>query len=1152
MSIKPIHIQIETDVTGEQDIKKLASTLDDLGNTLDGDLKVQAQQAARAIRELGSKQEAIANFSRLKTEVGGAADRLRDAQTAAQNLGKSLSTGAASTRAQAGQMEKLREAVRVAKTELQAKTRTLEQGRDTLRSYGIASTNLAAAERSVRQAIAATRGEVSAMVPTYSAAANAAAASGLKQTQTAQAVRSSLSGIGDQLRKIQSIAVVALGGSYFGGLLKDVADTADEFKNLEARVKLATGEGKNFERSFAAVQGIALETNTALDETGTLFARLTKASEEGGQSAEAAQERALRLTRTINQATQLSGGSVESAKAATTQLIQGLQSGVLRGEEFNSMMEQSPRLAQAMAAGLGVTTGQLRAMSKEGALTAETVMRALESQSDAVAAEFGKLPSTVGRALQNLSSQWTLYVGASDAGLLSSANAAKAIDALANNLDTLVDTLTMAGKIWAAMKIADLAAGFGTWAAKTLGATVAVEANTAATTGNTLAHRANAAAVAASAAAQGASAMAATRSTAFATAASAATSGLGRAAAAAVPSVGLLGRAVGGLSGLLGGPIGLVATTALFWPQIKSLGVWMGETAAKMAGYRDRSAEIAQADSIAADASKRLYDARTRQAEAEKKAAQAEQDRAKGLTEVAKALVSQYQELRQGGKDAADALAEVAKNADLKTSVGTHEFGAALREMKLNAEQLRTAFGAALQGADLEGFEQRAKAAFGGAKADAALLSAALDAGLREAIKRSGADFDVISGGMGKAAKSAISDTDTIIAGMGRLKSQGVDVGTALETSLSKAINTADGQKSVDELRKRIEAMRNTLGEKVADGLLSDLQKQAEKLGATFEKLPEKAENVATRTANAFRSLGIQTQAELKQVATETAKNYELVKASGQATADGLKEAWKKMAEASIAANGGVASETLKAGAAMHGLRIEADDTGRAIIKNMKDARDAVEGYAKGVAEAAAQLQRLKELQGFAGAGGDLSGVSTEDLKKAQADLLKEGGALSSTEYIKLRNELMGRGAPKTDANGFTLDKSGNTLAMGGELNTLTGIANFLKQAGLNDEQAKSVALEFSDGKGGIPYFSNPGQMKYGGQSSTISESLLKAAERTTFGLGSNGATAVGRRYVHDIRLDDAPHPVTTHDEESANNLESIIAQLTRDKRRAM
>src|SRR5690606_24866092 len=131
----------------------------------------------------------------------------------------------------------------------------------------------------------------------------------------------------------------------------EIIETADAFKTLEARVKLATGEGASFVNGFAGVKQIANETFSSIENTGELFARISQAAETLGL----AQAETLSVTRTINEAIKLSGGSAASADAAITQLIQGLQSGVVRGEEFNSIMEQAPRLAKAMADGLGVT-----------------------------------------------------------------------------------------------------------------------------------------------------------------------------------------------------------------------------------------------------------------------------------------------------------------------------------------------------------------------------------------------------------------------------------------------------------------------------------------------------------------------------------------------------------------------------------------------------------------------------------------------------------------------------------------------------------------------------------------------------------------------------------------------------------------------------
>ena len=173
-----IRYDLEAAVSGEQDVAALARQLEGLADTLEGDLKTQALASAQALRELGAKQGAIDNFVKLKSEAGSAADRLREAQTAAQQLGQAMAASGAPTRAQAGQMEKLRDAVRNAKTELQDKTRALDNSRATLRTYGVASDQVAASERSTRAAIAQARDEVAKLAPAYTAAGNAAAAAG--------------------------------------------------------------------------------------------------------------------------------------------------------------------------------------------------------------------------------------------------------------------------------------------------------------------------------------------------------------------------------------------------------------------------------------------------------------------------------------------------------------------------------------------------------------------------------------------------------------------------------------------------------------------------------------------------------------------------------------------------------------------------------------------------------------------------------------------------------------------------------------------------------------------------------------------------------------------------------------------------------------
>ena len=166
-------------------------------------------------------------------------------------------------------------------------------------------------------------------------------------SQGSQRFTGGINGVRSAMGSLQGMLAAA--GLGIG--IAEIIETSDAFKTLEARIKLATGEGAAFITGFDGVKQIANETFSSVENTGELFARITQSAEALGL----AQSEVLGVTKTINEAIKLSGGSADAADAAITQLIQGLQSGVVRGEEFNSIMEQAPRLAQAMADGLGVT-----------------------------------------------------------------------------------------------------------------------------------------------------------------------------------------------------------------------------------------------------------------------------------------------------------------------------------------------------------------------------------------------------------------------------------------------------------------------------------------------------------------------------------------------------------------------------------------------------------------------------------------------------------------------------------------------------------------------------------------------------------------------------------------------------------------------------
>lgn len=245
------------------------------------------------------------------------------------------------------------------------------------------------------------------------------------------------------------MTLAALG---IGVTAKEMLDTADSYKNLAASVRVAIGEHGNLEQAMQNIIDISLRTNTSLEATAQLYAKITTATKDMGAQQQSVflraanataafkltQQDVLSLTETINKAVQVSGGPIESAEAGLFQLNQALSSGVLRGEEFNSVMEQTPRLARAMADGLGVTIGQLRNMANNGQLSSEVVTKALLSQATVINGEFAKFPTTVGNAVQNLKSSWTVYLGELDKTTGVTTAVANGIKYLADNLDSIV------------------------------------------------------------------------------------------------------------------------------------------------------------------------------------------------------------------------------------------------------------------------------------------------------------------------------------------------------------------------------------------------------------------------------------------------------------------------------------------------------------------------------------------------------------------------------------------------------------------------------------------------------------------------------------------------------------------------------------------
>ena len=233
-------------------------------------------------------------------------------------------------------------------------------------------------------------------------------------------------------------AMAALG---LGFGVKELAEAADSYAMLSAKIQQSTKDTGNFTQAMAGVHQTALSTNSSLDATAALFTKLNTVAKDMGRS----QQFALDMTSTVTKAIQLGGGSAQASEAAVQQFIQAMQGGVLRGEEFNSIMENGYGLAEALAKGLGVTTGELRKMAEAGELSAERVLAALAKQKAGVDAQYAELPLTIGNDLQKIATKWQILIGQMDQANGASATVAQWLSTIADNLDIVEKILNDIG-----------------------------------------------------------------------------------------------------------------------------------------------------------------------------------------------------------------------------------------------------------------------------------------------------------------------------------------------------------------------------------------------------------------------------------------------------------------------------------------------------------------------------------------------------------------------------------------------------------------------------------------------------------------------------------------------------------------------------------
>lgn len=197
--------------------------------------------------------------------------------------------------------------------------------------------------------------------------------------------------LGGLLGKLGAVAGIA-GGLSFAGLAK----ASDENSLRNSRLGMVTNDVAGLkQKTFKASQSSGADYGAQLDSIAKLK-MLTKGLFNDDE--------AVKFTSTLDKAFKVSGTGPEEAKAAMYQLNQAMTSGKLQGDEFRSVMENAPILAQKIADSMGVPMAQLKKLGSEGKITSDVIKKAVLGSADEIDAQYSKMPLTFGKVWQNAQS----------------------------------------------------------------------------------------------------------------------------------------------------------------------------------------------------------------------------------------------------------------------------------------------------------------------------------------------------------------------------------------------------------------------------------------------------------------------------------------------------------------------------------------------------------------------------------------------------------------------------------------------------------------------------------------------------------------------------------------------------------------------------
>lgn len=249
--------------------------------------------------------------------------------------------------------------------------------------------------------------------------------------------------------------IAGAAAAYLGA--QQVVQYSQAWVGVQNRIKQVSDTFEDFSKQSQSVFSIAQNSQSSLDATAELYQRIAASSGQLGAS----QDKIAQVTQNISKAMSASGISAEAAQGALVQLGQAFASGVLRGEELNSVLEQAPGLAQAIADGLGVARESLRSMGEAGKLTSKEVFAAILNQTRAIDDSFARSQTTISGAFQVMENSAMKVIGTLDESLGVTKTFVSAVLDLSKAWDTNgIETYTQLLKTGLYVALARVATGF--------------------------------------------------------------------------------------------------------------------------------------------------------------------------------------------------------------------------------------------------------------------------------------------------------------------------------------------------------------------------------------------------------------------------------------------------------------------------------------------------------------------------------------------------------------------------------------------------------------------------------------------------------------------------------------------------------------------